>query len=423
MRDFFRLLWTGKEPDGDVGLMQLALPLGMGFGLAEGITHMVLQRLNVLDNVWYPIIWISAVFNGILLSLLAVGAAVILWIFKGRPRLRRLMVFLLVLAACLPFVALALKEWVHRYAIAILLVGISSLATRWMMEQWSTAGRWLRGSVWPLIFLTIASCFTIEGGAWLSEAIASQNLPKARGDAPNVLLVIIDALRADHLSAYGYDRGTTPEIDKLAREGVLFEHAYSTSSYTLPSHASILTGLYPSEHGIEWRTSKSAGATTTTLPQVLTRYGYRTGAFSGNTFWFSREHGFGRGFLHFEDYFHSIADRVLRTSYGRIASGTVLGWLGYKDISARKHAIDINASVMDWIARDPDKPFFAAINYMDVHDPYLPPEPYRSKFAAGGQTPGGRINWQWHVPECSLPKRSGVKSPPTMGRFPMWITI
>src|SRR6185503_20396940 len=119
-----------------------------------------------------------------------------------------------------------------------------------------------------------------------------------------------------------------------------------------------------------------------TLPEILQMRGYRTGAFSGNTYWFSREHGFGRGFLHFEDFFHSLADMALRTAYGRLVSRKVLWRIGYEDIPARKHADVTNAAVLRWIARDTSRPFFVMINYMDVHDPYLPPQPYRNRFAA-----------------------------------------
>jgi arylsulfatase A-like enzyme len=218
-------------------------------------------------------------------------------------------------------------------------------------------------------------------------------------------VLIVDTLRADHLSSYGYGRPTSPTLDRLAREGVLFENAFSTSSYTLPSHASLLTGLYPFQHGVEWQTSKHPAALPlSNLPETLQTLGYRTGAFSANTFWFSREHGFGRGFHHFDEYFHSVEDAFMRTAYGRIVTRGLLQRIGTPDIPARRRAASINSALLSWIKRDRDAPFFVVANYMDVHDPYLPPQPYRSAFSAGPEPPGGILHWELNIPNRLSPE-------------------
>jgi arylsulfatase A-like enzyme len=130
--------------------------------------------------------------------------------------------------------------------------------------------------------------------------------------------------------------------------------------------------------------------------------GYRTGAFSANTFWFTRAHGFGRGFLHFDDFFHSLADMAMRTAYGRMAVRLLRRPLGWNDIVARRRAPSTNRAVVRWLEADGERPFFVVINYMDVHDPYLPPEPYRSRFSKRPQ-PGGLINWELRVPDALTP--------------------
>ena len=141
----------------------------------------------------------------------------------------------------------------------------------------------------------------------------------------NILVILVDTLRADHLSCYGYKRETSPHIDRIAHQGVLFENAFAPSSYTLPSHASLLTGLYPYEHGVEWDTPTTLfDAPYPILGDAFQSQGYRTAAFSANIYWFTRALGFGRGFIHFEDYFQSISDMIFRTLYGRVFEKFVL---------------------------------------------------------------------------------------------------
>jgi len=386
----------------DPDLIAMGVVLGCAGGLFEGVAHMALQKLNVLENVWYPIIWIAAVQNGVLVTLLAILLSVAVSRFRDARRPRNVAVFLIAFAAVLPGIAWALKEWIRGYSILILALAVSAVVTRWVAGHALTARRVFRGSVRGVLSVTLLTFVIIDGGSWAREQIATRRLASADAAAPNILLVVIDALRADHLSSYGYSRQSSPAIDRLAAEGALFEQAFSTSSYTLPSHASLVTGQYPYQHGVEWGNSHH-WSHHVTLAELLQARGYRTGGFSGNTYWFSREHGFGQGFLHFEDFFHSIADRMFRTAYGRLLYTKVLWRFGYEDIPARKHATDTNAAVLRWLARDEGHPFFVMINYMDVHDPYLPPQPYRSRFSLV-PNPGGLINWEFHVPESLTPE-------------------
>jgi arylsulfatase A-like enzyme len=228
--------------------------------------------------------------------------------------------------------------------------------------------------------------------------MGTARLPPAAPSAPNVLLIVVDTLRSDHLSSYGYSRQTSPAIDALAAQGVLFEHAFSTASYTLPSHASILTGRFPTDHGVKWNLDyRRPKNPVPTLPLVLQSQGYRTAAFSANTIFFTREHGFGRGFLHFEDFFHSVSDMAWRTAYGAIARRYARGPLGLQDIPARKLAVDVRGAAEEWISQDHERPFFVTMNFMDVHGPYLPPQPYRNQFSSTPD-PGGLVNFTTKIP-------------------------
>src|SRR5690606_1303498 len=107
---------------------------------------------------------------------------------------------------------------------------------------------------------------------------------------PSILVIVVDALRANHVSAYGYERETSPNIDRLAREGVIFLNALSTSPYTGPSHTSLLTGRYPHDHGFQWIERRPVyDGRYATIAEALRERGYRTASVSANRFWFTRE--------------------------------------------------------------------------------------------------------------------------------------
>jgi arylsulfatase A-like enzyme len=228
---------------------------------------------------------------------------------------------------------------------------------------------------------------------WVNEQARLSRLPELPADSPNIMVIMVDTLRADHLSTYGYERSTSPFIDQIAAQGVLFENAYSGSTYSYPAHASLFTGLPLHEHQAEWDNLRALfKLDAPVFPELLLNEGYRTGAFSANTFWVTRKDGFGRGFLHFEDYFTTPLDSVLRTGMGLAFEKLILSRVGEKNIPARRWGSDINQSALDWIDQSPDKPFFVFLNYLDVHDPYLPPAPYRNMFSTQDK-PGGLLNW------------------------------
>jgi arylsulfatase A-like enzyme len=286
------------------------------------------------------------------------------------------------------------RDYLSYPAIAVLAGGIAVQSSRWISRHVDVYVHIKRISFPWLLGLVLLSYVGISGGQWLQERVAMHMLPTAPAGTPNVFLLIMDTLRADHLSSYGYKRLTSPFIDSLASQGTVFEQAFSASSYTLPSHASMLTGRYPHEHGVEWRTQRALfRGPWPTLPEVLQTRGYRTAAFSANLFYFTRAFGFTRGFLRFEDYFHSMTDTMFRTLYGRVLDHILLRRLGFVELPVRKHAEDVTQAALRWLSRDTQRPFFVCLNYMDSHDPYLPPPPYRSKFSSF-PNPGGLLNNQ-----------------------------
>jgi len=119
--------------------------------------------------------------------------------------------------------------------------------------------------------------------------------------------------------------------------------------------------------------------------------GYRTGAFSGNYFFVTRRQGFARGFIHFEDYFTTLADMAVRTVYGRDLQRWLIRRFTEDNLPARKIAADITNASLRWLDHDSRRPFFLFLNYFDAHAPYLPPQPYRGRFSRL-KNPGGAIN-------------------------------
>jgi arylsulfatase A-like enzyme len=182
---------------------------------------------------------------------------------------------------------------------------------------------------------------------------------------PNVVVILVDTLRADHLPTYGYARDTAPFLQTLAREGVVFENAWSTSSWTAPATASLFTSLYPQEHGVVHgldhaeegpggrRLVNRIPEGVETLAEMFKAAGYRTFGVSDNAH-VSRETGFDQGFDEFESATGATAERLHK-------------WV-------RDHRAKMAAG-----------PYFLYVHYVEPHEPYLPREPWYSEYARDGR--------------------------------------
>jgi len=365
-------------------MLLLSACFGLATGLAEGLGLWAFHGLpwftlnsRIPEGVSVEILWISPIVNLFLFLFLGLVIATLSRLFPRLPWLR-VSLFL--------FSFMAIADWtgltgrIGPIAQLALALGFGTVASGRMYQKSAAvlrsapvAFRWL--AVGALVAL-----IGVEGGTRLRERIATSDLPAASKSAPNVLVVVVDTLRAGHMSTYGYARPTSPHLTDIAKQGVLFENAVSTSSWTLPAHQGLLTGRYPHEHGP--LREQPLNLRFPTLAHVLDGRGYRTGAFSANTEFFNRRAGFDHGFLHFEDYFYSVADSIYRTYWGRLVfHNYVGGLLGLDELPGRKKAADVNHSLLQWVDRDRDKPFFGFLNYLDVHGPYIPENPYRYKFA------------------------------------------
>jgi arylsulfatase A-like enzyme len=216
-----------------------------------------------------------------------------------------------------------------------------------------------------------------------SEARALALLPAPPRNMPNALLIVMDTVRAKSMSLYGYSRATTPYLQRFAQRAVTFERAISTAPWTLPSHASVLTGRFP--HELFQSRLQPLGDTYPTLAEVLGEHGYQTSGFVANLQVVTHVHGLNRGFSHYEDYPISPGQVMLSTAIGQdiSLSSKVQRASGYYESFNRKSAQVINSDFLRWLSRrDPARPFFTFINYFDAHEPYLPPTEFALKFSS-----------------------------------------
>lgn len=196
--------------------------------------------------------------------------------------------------------------------------------------------------------------------------LAAIAMGEAATAPPNVILITLDTTRADRMGFLGSKRGLTPGLDELARQSVVFTHAYSQVPLTTASHATILTGTYPQFHQVE-DFGLPLAADLPYAPDIFRAKGYRTAAFVGSLVLDPETRsapGFDRGFDHYEAGFHRR--RVGEDRYDSIErrGGEVIG------------------RTLEWLTHHHDDPFFVWIHLYDPHDPYDPPEPYRTRYAA-----------------------------------------
>ena len=184
------------------------------------------------------------------------------------------------------------------------------------------------------------------------------SIPSGDPQKPDVVLISIDTLRADHLSCYGYERKTSPFIDSLAKQGTVFVDARSPSPWTLPTHTTMMTGLHPHRHGVV-DDSVQRDPQTKMLAQVMKESGYETGGVVSSLY-VSSIFGFDQGFDYFEDF--SLHTEKANLS-GRVQASAV-----------------VDRAIKWWKKREPNKPVFLFLHFYDAHYAYEPPKPYNSIF-------------------------------------------
>ncbi len=250
-----------------------------------------------------------------------------------------------------------------------------------------------RVSVWPVVLLASAAVIVkIEGRSRLhplegdlsAATTASPPTSQHAGRLPDIVLVVFDTLRLDRLGCYGYEKPTSPRIDAFADDAVLYRWAFSPGVWTLPAHASMFTGLFPTQHGADFGQKRLwLDDRFTTLAEALRDRGYQTMALSNNPLvspWTNLTQGFERfadpcelAYIKRNSLYEFI--RFVLKNDGPL--GPLLGRWFYNDAGGRMTA----TLAARWLAaRDRSRPFLLFVNYMEAHRKYEPPHAYRQLF-------------------------------------------
>ena len=377
------------------------LVLTIAFGIVAAIGHvaeLAVARVVQGQLVWFSreFVWMSPIAYtfallpaGILLSLLALvsGAR---WVFA-------LAVSCLTTAAV--FGMLLPYSQIMRAVSLFLAVAVGVQVTRLALSsprQTVRAGR--RFAAAGTIAVATLAVLTPAVRAW-RETRSLANLTSTAADAPSILLLILDTVRAASFGLYSGAPATTPRMLQWAREGVVFDNAYAPAPWTLPSHSSYFTGKYPGELDGDWKIP--LGVRDSTLAEVLRARGYATGGFVGNLHYTSWDSGLNRGFGAYRDYRRSWKQILLSSSYTQTrlvrtllterSIGAALRALREPDLSIKqRHKFDlkpvdkVNTSFLEWQRSIGKRPYFAFLNYFDAHRPRYAPEAFRTFPKAAG---------------------------------------
>ncbi len=407
-------------------LLLLSLWCGLVAGPLE-ICALVVRKHTVDLNQFYWIsrhfVWLVPLTNLIMFLIVGLGLTGLssIWPRRGSWPGTRLVCALTLLA---PF-------WVafpriYGPAGFLLALGIATRIVPALERHAAGFRRSVQISFPILALITPLLAASILGGDWIKQrAEAARPLPPA--GTSNVILIVLDTVAADHLSLYGYERPTSPTLESLARRGSRFDRAQATSSWTLPSHASFFTGRWPHELSASWFTPLDA--THLTLAEYVGSSGYATAGVVANTTYCGTDTGLARGFTVYKDYFFPelsalkmavlinrpleglrSLDRFLRESWNLgVLRPFVRPIWGRFNADARKDAEVVRRELLEWLSsrREPDRPFFAFVNFYDAHYPYEPPSGRAPRF--GGMPSNAREadllrNW-WTIDKSRLSRQ------------------
>lgn len=265
-----------------------------------------------------------------------------------------------------------------------------------LLHGWGVAGRWRPalaavplslavGLGLALLLIHRRTRFILPA---LAVALVLATFVRARADhvsssdlepKPNVILIVLDTTRPDHLSMYGYPRLTSPMLDAFARDAEVYEDAWSVAPWTPPSHASMLTGLLPAEHGVDGEASPPFATSAPTLTRTLKRAGYRTAAFLANPNLAAS--GWDRDFDAFHPPwsrgFHSLVRLFERITH------TGSGGSSWTQTLTQTLTPRVFADARSWWSEHRGRPRFLFLNLLDPHRPYAPPPEYYRRFLGG----------------------------------------
>ncbi len=399
---------------GILAFIVIAVWIGLVTGLAEvGLVTIKKFAMGAYVHRGPHFVWMVPSSYCVIFGLIGISMGVVGRIFPRWVSLRTLLLVCLLLAFWILLLlterfwmsarlilaaglAVQMSSWLARHpawcdGLVSLTLGWSSLYIRlFRQRQYSLLNResGMMPSRRDLLVSTGAAVVGLSAGtlAWsrglTTHSKTRYQVKPAAAGSPNLLFIVLDTVRAQSLSLYGYKRSTSPNLERLAKLGVRFDRAIATAPWTLPSHAGMFTGRFPTELSCDWTIPLDAAQPT--LAEALAAHGYETAGFVGNNHYCSQESGLGRGFQYYEDQMLSPGDILDSSSFGRIVTAKMQLTGVMHDEVNRKSAKQVNESVLGWLSgRRNERPFFAFLNYYDAHDPYCPPGEFAQEFCGG----------------------------------------
>jgi arylsulfatase A-like enzyme len=434
---------------GPLGAVILAAWCGLAAGLLEAGATVLYRTVLSKDHLYrmsrhFP--WMMPLGN--LALFLALGLALAPVVRRWPKAGSKVAAYTLGTLTFLPAL-MAAMPYIYPIALAAFALGIATRLVPLAAARPAATRRTVAWGLPAMVSATAALAAVSLGRDPRAEARQAAG-PRPPAGSPNVLLIVLDTVRADHLGLYGYGRDTTPNLARWAKSGVWFGRASSPAPWTLPSHASMLTGRWP--HELSASHLRPLDATHPTLAEHLASRGYATAGFVANLHYTAADSGLGRGFARYEDFRTTPAEVLAITRLGdrlkELARGALSGARGLlarpgaddrpaaaivgagaaadagrqagaslKGLARsllggsgrRKDAELINGQLLDWLATrpDPDRPFFAFLNYYDAHDPYIVPDGYDKHFGPRPEGPADEqlLQTWWDVDKAKLSPR------------------
>jgi arylsulfatase A-like enzyme len=363
--------------------------------LIGSMFHLAQKRLGMRGYLYLSqdFVWMTAVMDLMIFLPPALLLALLSWRFRRQDFLPAA-----IFVGSFLFLAklLILLSWFPQEINPLLALCLAVQLARQLKGPLKARQPFLKFSAGSLAIMFAVLALAQLGAREWAESQALAQLHPAHAGAPNILLITLDTVSAQHMSLHGFERQTTPHLDRWAKKGTWFNRAMSTAPWTLPSHASMFTGRYPHELSTTRRTPLDA--TCPTMPEVLTERGYVTAGFVANRWYTSYESGLDRGFIHYEDFDYSIGEfsQCSDLSHWFSVQIPVRHFFHCYDVLGRKSAADINRSFLGWLDRqDAQRPYFAFLNFFDAHDPYVPPPPFDTKFGPPLSAEDLALSSQW----------------------------
>jgi hypothetical protein len=373
--------------------------VGLACSIATGLLHtaeLFVTRHLLKELVWFSrdFVWMAPItYTAVFLPGIVVLAAC-----AALVRARVVFQFSVVCFVTVGVFGLLLPyPQIARVASLVLGIGAGVQVARTLTPAAVSGMRWWRRALTAEVLCALAIALLAPRFRQFGEGRALSQLPARAEDAPNVLLTILDTVRAASMGLYGGGFDNTPHLERWARDGVVFDRAFSAAPWTLPSHASMFTGRYVDRLSTDWK--RPFDGSDSTLAEMFRRRGYATAGFVANVQFTSYDTGLDRGFIHYEDYRVDRRQAMWRSSCTQTALfqqlrhpaslHAAIQAVLHPDLTidpkhhfSAKDGSEVTASFLRWQRSTQRAPFFAFLNFMDGNLPFFVP-PSFDRFDTG----------------------------------------